>query len=124
MVEANAKKARPKKDGEEGKETRRDTRDGKDEEGDGKIPPETNRDLMPFPKNSSFISQRVLSEELREEIWSRIMKEGKTVREVSAGLGVSMERVGAVVRLMEIEKEWERIVSYTLDLYLYPQTLL
>jgi hypothetical protein len=77
-----------------------------------KLPRETNRDLVPFPANKAFVSQPVLSEELREEIWSRIMKSGKSVREVSAELGVEMSRVGAVVRLMEIEKEWRRIVSF------------
>jgi transposase len=53
----------------------------------------------------------VLSEELREKIWEKVMQEGDSVRDVSASLGVEMSRVGAVVRLMEIEKEWERVVS-------------
>jgi hypothetical protein len=39
------------------------------------------------------------------------MIEGKSVRDVSAQFSVEMSRVGAVVRLMEIEKEWKRIVS-------------
>jgi hypothetical protein len=81
------------------------------------IPPETNRDLMPFPQNNRFLSQPVLSEELREEVWERVMRLGRSVRTVSAELGISMERVGAVVRLKEIEKEWERIVSFT---YAFP----
>ncbi|TVY90775.1 37S ribosomal protein, mitochondrial [Lachnellula willkommii] len=73
------------------------------------LPPETQRDRVPFPHNKMFISQAVLSEELREEIWSQVMKEGQSVREVSAKLRVEMSRVGAVVRLKEIEKEWKRI---------------
>jgi len=72
-------------------------------------PPETIRDLKPFPLNGAFISQPVLGGMVKEEIWFRIMIEGKSVREVSAELGVEMARVGAVVRLKEIEKEWERI---------------
>ena len=80
---------------------------------DSAIPPETRNDLIPFPLNKAFISQAVLSEELREEVWSRIMKDGKSVRTVSAELGIEMSRVGAVVRLMEVEKEWKRIVSFT-----------
>ncbi len=75
------------------------------------LPPESKRDLQPYPLNPSFVSQPVLSEELREEIWKRVMKEGMSVREVSAQLQVEMSRVGAVVRLKEVEKEWERIVS-------------
>jgi len=77
-----------------------------------RTPPETTRDLRPFPLNPSFISQPVLSEDFREVIWERIMKDGQSVREVSADLKVEMSRVGAVVRLKVIEKEWQRIVSY------------
>jgi hypothetical protein len=77
----------------------------------GEIPPETMRDLTPFPLNKSFVSQPVLSDDLREEIWKRVMQDGKSVRVVSAELGVEMSRVGAVVRLKEIEKEWEQTVS-------------
>jgi len=73
------------------------------------IPPESIRDLKPFPLNGAFISQPVLGGMVKEEIWFRIMIEGKSVREVSTELGVEMARVGAVVRLKEIEKEWERI---------------
>jgi Eukaryotic mitochondrial regulator protein len=79
----------------------------------GELPPETARDLTPFPLNKSFVSQPVLSDDLREEIWKRVMKDGKSVRVVSAELGVEMSRVGAVVRLKEIEKEWEQTVSST-----------
>ncbi len=78
-----------------------------------KLPPETNRDLVPFPLNRNFLSQPVLGGMVKEEVWFRIMVEGKSVREVSAELGIEMSRVGAVVRLKEIEKEWERIVSST-----------
>jgi hypothetical protein len=77
----------------------------------GEIPPETMRDLTPFPLNKSFVSQPVLSDDLREEIWKRVMQDGKSVRVVSAELGVEMSRVGAVVRLKEVEKEWEQTVS-------------
>lgn len=75
------------------------------------LPPETARDLRPFPLNPDFRSQPVLSEAEREKIWERVMIDGKSVRDVSAELSVEMSRVGAVVRLMEIEKEWKRIVS-------------
>lgn len=81
----------------------------------GKTPPETARDLRPFPLNPAFLSQPVLSDDMREEIWKRIMQDGKSVREVSAELAVEMSRVGAVVRLKEIEKEWLRIVSYIIS---------
>ncbi|KAG9231826.1 eukaryotic mitochondrial regulator protein-domain-containing protein [Amylocarpus encephaloides] len=74
-----------------------------------KVPEETVSDRIPFPLNRNFISEPVLSENFREEIWYRIMKLGHSVREVSAELGVEMSRVGAVVRLKEVEFEWKRI---------------
>ena len=70
------------------------------------IPRETPDDLMPFPLNKHFRSEAVLSEELREEIYNRIIVKGSTVRLVSAELGVEMKRVGAVVRLKSVEKQW------------------
>ena len=108
VVEANQAKARDKAaKGEAEPEKAGAGQEDKNKE----LPKETTRDRQPFPLNRYFISQPVLSEELREEIWSRIMKENKSVREVSAELKVDMRRVGAVVRLKEIEKEWKRIVS-------------
>ncbi len=84
--------------------------------GEFELPKETSDDLMPFPLNRNFRSQAVLSEELREEIWQRVMREGKSVRVVSAELGVEMNRVGAVVRLKSVEKEWIQKVRYAVSL--------
>ncbi|KAL8671317.1 MAG: hypothetical protein Q9168_004178 [Polycauliona sp. 1 TL-2023] len=70
------------------------------------IPKEMADDLMPFPLNRQFRSQPVLSEELRDEIYRRIKEEQKSVRTVSAELGVEMQRVGAVFRLKTIENQW------------------
>ena len=74
------------------------------------LPKEGPDDLMPFPMNQQFRSQPVLSEELKEEIYRRVMIEKRSVRDVSAALGVEMRRVGAVVRLKAIEKQWEQEV--------------
>ncbi|KFY40617.1 hypothetical protein V494_03417 [Pseudogymnoascus sp. VKM F-4513 (FW-928)] len=65
-------------------------------------------DLKPFVKNDNFVSQPVTSEALREEVWEKIMKNGLSVKEVSIELGVEMSRVGAIVRLKEVEKAWQR----------------
>ncbi|USP77726.1 hypothetical protein yc1106_05000 [Curvularia clavata] len=73
---------------------------------DGKLPPETAEDLRPFPLNQYFRSQPVLSEGLREAIYNRVKKEGASVSLASVEFGVSNERVGAVVRLKQMEKEW------------------
>ncbi|KAL9043766.1 MAG: hypothetical protein Q9214_003056, partial [Letrouitia sp. 1 TL-2023] len=76
--------------------------------GGGKpIPKEQPDDLMPFPMNRKFRSLPVLSDELRDEIFRRVVEAGQSVRTVSADLGVEMRRVGAVVRLKSIERQWE-----------------
>lgn len=69
------------------------------------------RPRQPFPLNDHFISQPILSEQLRKEIWRRVKVDGKSIRIVSVELGVEMRRVAAVVRLMEIEKQWRAEVS-------------
>jgi hypothetical protein len=74
------------------------------------IPRETADDLMPFPLNNGFRSQPVLSESLKDEIFRRVTKEGKSVKVVSAEMGVEMSRVGAVVRLKSVEREWTEAV--------------
>lgn len=81
---------------------------GKEEDA---LPPERSRDLRPYPLNSHFKSQPVLSEDLREEIWRRVQEAGVNIKVVSAELGVSIERVGAVVRMKEVEKRWLAEVS-------------
>jgi len=107
--------SRAERDEERRKAREKATREGREyvepKTGAEVLPKEGNRDLMPFPRNNQFVSQAVLSDELREEVWERVMRLGRSVRQVSAELGIDMARVGAVVRLKEIEKEWERIVS-------------
>ena len=70
-----------------------------------KVAKEDKEDLRPFPLNQHFVSQPVLSEELRQEVWKRVKVNGKSVRQVSVELGIEMRRVGAVVRLVEVEKQ-------------------
>ena len=74
------------------------------------LPKETREDLMPFPMNREFRSQSVLSEQLKDAIYRKVIEQGKSVRDVSATLGVEMRRVAAVVRLKAVEKEWEEQV--------------
>ena len=57
------------------------------------------------------------------------MVEKRSVREVSVKMGVDMRRIGAVVRLVELEKRWKAEVcsflSYcwqTVDCYPLPNT--
>ena len=74
------------------------------------LPKETREDLMPFPMNREFRSQSVLSEQLKDAIYKKVTEQGKSVRDISATLGVEMRRVAAVVRLKAVEKEWEEQV--------------
>ena len=64
-----------------------------------------------YPKNPHFKSQRVLSEELKDQIWHRVVVLGQSVQTVSTELKVEMRRIGAVVRLKTIEKQWVEQVS-------------
>jgi hypothetical protein len=58
----------------------------------------------PFPNNQHFISEPILSEELRNEVYNRVIEQKKSVRVVSVELGIDMKRIAAVVRLVELEK--------------------
>lgn len=82
------------------------------------LPREQDSDLVPFPQNRAFRSERVVNEAMREDIWEKVMKDGQSVKTVSAQLGVEMSRVGAIVRLKEIEKEWVRRVSLSYNVYI------
>ncbi|KAL8824897.1 MAG: hypothetical protein Q9191_004750 [Dirinaria sp. TL-2023a] len=75
--------------------------------GNKPLPPETLDDLLPFPLNRQFRSAPVLSEEFKDEIYQRVVTQGHPVRRVSSEMNVEMRRVGAVVRLKALEKQWE-----------------
>ncbi|KAI9726963.1 MAG: hypothetical protein M1828_000311 [Chrysothrix sp. TS-e1954] len=88
-AKASAKRARSgKKEGEEKKVNKR------------------KEDLQPFPHNREFRSEPILSTAMRDEIYSRIMEKGKTIRQVSQEMQVEMKRVGAVVRMKTMEQDW------------------
>lgn len=72
--------------------------------------PDDDRPPQPFPLNPAFVSEPILSEELRGEIYRRVVQGNHSVREVSVDLGVDMRRIGAVVRLVELEKRWKKQV--------------
>ena len=80
-------------------------------QGNKPIPKESLDDLMPFPQNRQFRSQPVLSEEFKDEIYERVVRQGQHIRRVCNDLHVDMARVGAVVRLKAIEEQWKQQVS-------------
>ncbi|KAH6651726.1 eukaryotic mitochondrial regulator protein-domain-containing protein [Truncatella angustata] len=59
----------------------------------------------PFPLNTQFRSTPILDDRARELIWQKIIQKGETIKAVSAELGVDINRVAAVVRLKEVEKD-------------------
>lgn len=89
------------------------------EDGDTILPRESHADLKPFPLNPAFVSQSVLSEDLRNEIYNQVKHKGKSVRAVSVLFGVDMRRVAAVVRLVELEKRTIKEVCH-LFLHVFP----
>ncbi|KAI0201848.1 eukaryotic mitochondrial regulator protein-domain-containing protein [Astrocystis sublimbata] len=72
-----------------------------DLDGGGDVP--TNN---PFPQNMLFKNHGVLDDKAREIIWEKIMRDGETIKAVSAEHGVDIRRVAAIVRLKEVEKDW------------------
>lgn len=97
------------------KEARRQEQESRQR--DDRLPPESMEDLRPYPQNAQFMSQPVLSVELRDEIFRRVKDEGLDVRTVSTQLGVAIERVGAVVRLKTVEEEWLKQVRVFNSIY-------
>lgn len=74
---------------------------------------------QPFPLNPLFRSQPVLDETTRELIWDKVIMRGEALKAVSAEMGVDVRRVAAVVRLKEVEKQWEREVSLIFPIILF-----
>lgn len=91
------------------REARRHEREDTEERGG--IPPERQSDMRPYPHNSQFQSQAVLSEDLREKLYQLVAVDGLDLKSVSATFGVDIRRVAAVVRLKTIEKKWIDEVS-------------
>lgn len=86
--------------------------EGKSPQQDGQavVPKESKADLRPFPLNPLFMSESVLSEDLRNRIYEEVVENKKSVRTVSVLYGVDMRRVAAVVRLVTLEKQMVREV--------------
>jgi len=61
---------------------------------------------QPFPLNPEFRAQPVLSEDAREDIWSRFFEKQEGIKAISVALNVDQRRVAAVVRMKEVEKRW------------------
>lgn len=94
----------------------RNRRGGDDKESSSRRDNDAEDDVglkTPFPLNPQFVSEPILSEELSNEIYKRVVEQKKSVRSVSVELRVDMRRVGAVVRLKELEKRMKNEVRYS-----------
>jgi hypothetical protein len=65
-----------------------------------------NRGPMPYGLNRYYRSERVLSEELREAIFAEWKQKEMPLAEISQRYQVCVERVAAVVRMKQIERDW------------------
>ncbi|KAM4061167.1 eukaryotic mitochondrial regulator protein [Hirsutella rhossiliensis] len=63
---------------------------------------------QPFPLNPLFRSLPVLDDSTKELIWDKVMKRGESLKAVSAEMNVDVRRVAAVVRLKEVQRQWEK----------------
>jgi hypothetical protein len=68
-------------------------------------------DPRPYGLNLYYRSERVLSEELREAIYAEWAERKTPLREISKRYFVCVERVAAVVRMKQIERDWLEEVS-------------
>jgi hypothetical protein len=66
---------------------------------------------QPFQSNPHFISEPVLSDEAREQIWKEVVVDGEAMKLISVRYGVDVRRIAAIVRLKEVEKRWVKDVS-------------
>lgn len=76
---------------------RKEAREG--EEGNSQRVP------LVFPENKNFKVDPVLSDDFKDKIYEMVMQKNFSVRAVSMLHGVSLERVAAVVRLKQIERD-------------------
>lgn len=71
------------------------------------------RVLQPFPGNKHCVTNHVISEDIKMRIYNEIQVEGLSAQQVSQNYGLKIPRVEAIVKLIEIEKKWEKYVCFT-----------
>lgn len=66
------------------------------------------RKLMPFPSNPFCQTNLALTNEDKEEIYTKVCVQKVPIQEVAVNFGIKIPRLEAVVRLKEIEKKWQK----------------
>ncbi|SCU97185.1 LANO_0E15390g1_1 [Lachancea nothofagi CBS 11611] len=74
----------------------------------GRDPNSSLRKLQPFPGNKHCITNRILSDELKLQIHDDIQNKHLSAQDVSQRYGLKIPRVEAVVKLMDVERKWEK----------------
>ena len=77
--------------------------------------------LRPFPLNPFFVSRPVLSEPLKEEIYQRVVHKGYSITKASDQFKITIERVAAVVRMKQMERDRLAEVSFFVSKFALPQ---
>lgn len=66
--------------------------------------------LHPFPANPACKTASVISDDLKQKIFSDVVESGMHSQEVAHKYGIKLARVDAIVRLQQIEKGWKEEV--------------
>lgn len=81
------------------------------------------RQLQPFPSNPHCKTNYMVSEELKAQIYNDIETNGLSTQQVSHNYGLKIPRVEAIVKLMKVEKKWEKLNRISPDLKVMSETL-
>lgn len=82
-----------------------------------------NRVLQPFPSNPHCKTNYMVSNELKDQIYNDIQVNGLSTQQVSQNYGLKIPRVEAIVKLVGIEKKWEKNKRVTPELKTMSDTL-
>lgn len=77
-----------------------------------------NASLHPFPQNLHCKTASVISEDLKQKIYSEVVESNVLPQEIAHKYGIKLTRVEAIVKLQQIEKSWREQVCYFYSFYL------
>lgn len=72
--------------------------------------------LHPFPQNLHCRTASIISDDLKQQIYSEVVEVGALTQEIAHKYGIKIARVEAIVKLQQIEKSWREEVCKFLNL--------
>lgn len=72
--------------------------------------------LHPFPQNLHCRTASIISDDLKQQIYSEVVEDGALTQEIAHKYGIKIARVEAIVKLQQIEKSWREEVCKFLNL--------